>query len=195
MRQLPWFLWVSLAARLVLGGVMLVAGALKVTDPETAAQAVRAYELLPESLAAPVGWGLPFLEIAIGLLLIVGFGVRASAAAAGVFMVVFIAAVSSAWARGLSIDCGCFGGCGETANPSYLPEIFRDLLFLGLASWLVACPASRWALDRTGLCGPGDHGVIDELLDDDDEDDEDDQDEDGAGGTDVPTDARDGATH
>ena len=47
MKRRPWFAWVSLVARLVLGGVMLVAGALKVTDPETAAQAVRAYELLP----------------------------------------------------------------------------------------------------------------------------------------------------
>ena len=148
MRQLPWFPWVSLAARLVLGGVMLVAGALKVTDPETAAQAVRAYELLPESLAAPVGWGLPFLEIAIGLLLIVGFGVRTSAVAAGVFLVVFIAAVSSAWARGLSIDCGCFGGGGQVApgQTKYLQEILRDVGLLVLAGWLWLSPASKFAV-------------------------------------------------
>src|SRR4051794_24754416 len=148
MRQLPWFPWVSLAARLVLGGVMLVAGALKVTDPETAAQAVRAYELLPESLAAPVGWGLPFLEIAIGLLLIVGFGVRASAAAAGVFLIVFIAAVSSAWARGLSIDCGCFGGGGQVAagQTKYLQEILRDVGLLALAVWLWMYPVSKFAV-------------------------------------------------
>jgi uncharacterized membrane protein YphA (DoxX/SURF4 family) len=143
-----WFLWVSLVARLVLGAVMLVAGALKVTDPETAAQAVRAYELLPSSLVEPVGWGLPFLEIAIGLLLIVGFGVRALAVAAGVFMIVFIAAVSSAWARGLSIDCGCFGGGGQVAagQTKYLQEILRDVGLLALAVWLWWKPVSKFAV-------------------------------------------------
>ncbi|WP_432892595.1 DoxX family protein [Kribbella sp. CA-245084] len=143
-----WFPWVSLVARLVLGSVMLVAGALKVTDPETAAQAVRAYELLPSSLVQPVGWGLPFLEIAIGLLLIVGFGVRTSAVAAGVFMIVFIAAVSSAWARGLSIDCGCFGGGGQVAagQTKYLQEILRDVGLLALAVWLWLYPVSKFAV-------------------------------------------------
>ncbi|MEU4193768.1 MauE/DoxX family redox-associated membrane protein [Kribbella sp. NPDC026611] len=140
--------WISLVARLLLGGVMLVAGALKVADPETAAQAVRAYELLPSALVAPVGWGLPFLEIAIGLLLIVGFGVRASAVAAGAFLVVFIAAVSSAWARGLSIDCGCFGGGGPvaTGQTKYLQEILRDVGLLVLAGWLWRFPVSKFAV-------------------------------------------------
>ncbi|TCC49910.1 DoxX family membrane protein [Kribbella capetownensis] len=145
----PWFPWVSLAARLVLGVVMLVAGALKVTDPETAAQAVRAYEILPSGLVSPVGWGLPFLEIAIGLLLIVGFGVRAAAVAAGVFMIVFIVAVSSAWVRGLAIDCGCFGGGGQIApsQTKYLQEILRDVGLLLLAAWLWLNPVSKYALE------------------------------------------------
>jgi uncharacterized membrane protein YphA (DoxX/SURF4 family) len=145
----PWFGWVSLGARLVLGGVMLVAGALKVTDPETAAQAVRAYELLPSALVEPVGWGLPFLEIAIGLLLLVGFGVRAAAVAAGAFMVLFIAAVASAWARGLAIDCGCFGGGGQVApgQTKYRQEILRDVGLLALAAWLWLNPVSKFSLE------------------------------------------------
>ena len=52
-----WLPWVSTAARLMLGGVMLVAGALKVADPAMAAQAVRAYELLPEALVTRSGGG------------------------------------------------------------------------------------------------------------------------------------------
>ena len=149
MKVRPWFEWVSLGARLVLGGVMLVAGALKVTDPETAAQAVRAYELLPSALVEPVGWGLPFLELAIGLLLIIGFGVRAAAVAAGVFMVVFIAAVASAWVRGLAIDCGCFGGGGQVAagETAYPAELLRDGALLLIALALARWPRSRLALD------------------------------------------------
>jgi uncharacterized membrane protein YphA (DoxX/SURF4 family) len=166
-REGPVQLWVSLGARLVLGGVMLVAGGLKVSDPNQAISAVTAYRLLPSDLATLVGYGLPFFEIMLGLLLVVGLAVRASAATTGVLLVVFIAAVSSAWARGLSIDCGCFGGGGETADPAYLQEILRDLGFLALAAWLVVYPASRFALDRTGLLGTGSRGIVDELIDED----------------------------
>lgn len=159
----------SLIARVALGLVLISAGGLKVADPNAAISAVTAYRLLPSDLATIVGYGMPFFEVALGLLLVVGLATRASAATAGVLMVVFIAAVSSAWARGLSIDCGCFGGGGQTDNPAYLPEILRDLLFLGLACWLVIFPASAWALDRLGLFGTGTHGLIDELIDEADE--------------------------
>ena len=147
--------WVSLAARLLLGGVMLVAGALKVTDPEAATQAVRAYELLPQGFDGVVGLLLPFLEIGIGLLLIIGFGVRAAAVAAGVFMVLFIAAVSSAWVRGLAIDCGCFGGGGQVApgDTKYLQEILRDVGLLVVAGWLFVNPRSRFALESETSTG------------------------------------------
>jgi uncharacterized membrane protein YphA (DoxX/SURF4 family) len=136
---------------------MLVAGALKVNDPRAAVQAVRAYQLLPSALETPVGWGLPFLEIAIGLLLVVGFGVRAAALAAGIFLVVFIAAVSSAWARGLAIDCGCFGGGGQVApgQTQYLQEILRDVGLLVLAGWLYVNPASKFALESDPYVSTG----------------------------------------
>jgi uncharacterized membrane protein YphA (DoxX/SURF4 family) len=140
---------ISTVARLVLGVVLLVAGALKVADPVASEQAVAAYELLPQALVAPVGWALPFAEVALGLLLIVGYGTRVAAFAGGVLMVLFIAAVGSAWARGLTIDCGCFGGGGQVApgETKYLQEILRDLGLLVLAAWLVRFPRSRFALD------------------------------------------------
>jgi uncharacterized membrane protein YphA (DoxX/SURF4 family) len=140
---------VSTLARLVLGGVLLVAGGLKIADPEASVQAVEAYELLPRSLETPVGWALPFVEVALGLLLITGFGTRVSAVGAGVLMALFIAAVASAWARGLTIDCGCFGGGGQVApgETKYLQEILRDAGLLALAGWLTVFPRSRIALE------------------------------------------------
>jgi uncharacterized membrane protein YphA (DoxX/SURF4 family) len=140
---------VSTIARLVLGVVLLVAGGIKVADPVTGEQAVAAYQILPHALVTPVGWGLPFLEMALGVLLLVGYGTRIAAAIAGVLMVLFIAAVGSAWARGLSIDCGCFGGGGQVApgQTQYLQEILRDVGLLALATWLVLFPRSRLALD------------------------------------------------
>ena len=142
--------WVSTGARLVLGGVFLVAGGLKVIDPQSSVAAVRAYELLPNSLVTIVGWGLPFAEIALGLLLLAGVATRVVAAVTAMLLIIFILAVVSAAARGLSIDCGCFGGGGEVApgQTAYGIELVRDLGLLLLALWLVWQPRSRLTLDR-----------------------------------------------
>jgi uncharacterized membrane protein YphA (DoxX/SURF4 family) len=142
--------WVSTVFRLGLGGVMMVAGALKVVDPQTSVQAVAAYRLLPAALVPIVGWGLPFLEVALGLLLVGGVFVRVVATATGTLLVVFIAAVGSAAARGLSIDCGCFGRGGQVTpgRTAYAAEIVRDVGFLLMAAWLVWRPRSRYALER-----------------------------------------------
>jgi uncharacterized membrane protein YphA (DoxX/SURF4 family) len=140
--------WAATAARLLLGVVLVVAGALKMPDPAAAERAVRAYQLLPEALVGPVAFGLPVVEIAVGLALLVGVSVRAAALASAALMAVFLAAVGSAWARGLQIDCGCFGGGGQVAagQTAYPGEVARDvgllLVSLALARW----PASRLAL-------------------------------------------------
>ncbi|MCW2811928.1 MAG: hypothetical protein JWP61_2386 [Friedmanniella sp.] len=145
-RALPW---ISTLVRLLLGGVFLTAGGLKAIDPSSSVAAVRAYQLLPEGLVTVVGWGLPFVEIALGLLLVVGVLTRGVAVVTGTLLCVFIVAVVSAAARGLSIDCGCFGGGGDVApgQTSYTGEIIRDLGLLGLGAWLVWRPRSRLAVD------------------------------------------------
>ena len=147
--RLPSAPTVSLVARVLLAGVFVVAGGLKLADPQVAVQAVHAYRLLPAALEAPVGWGVPAFEIALGLLLAVGLFTRVSAVAAAVLLTVFIAGVASAAARGLSIDCGCFGGGGTVApgETKYASEILRDVGLLVLAGWLVWKPGSRFSLD------------------------------------------------
>ena len=151
----PAQFWLTTVARVALGAVMVTAGALKISDPGQAVRAVQAYQILPQGMTHVVGYGLPLIEIVLGLLLILGLGTRGVGVLAGLFMIVFIAAVSSAWARGLSIDCGCFGGGGAAGSAGkawrYLSEILRDLLFLGFASWIAVFPSSRFALDPAAL--------------------------------------------
>ena len=96
--------WITLAFRLILGGVLLVAGGLKVTDPFGSATSVRAYQMLPIDLANFLGFVLPFIEVGIGLLLIVGIWVRLAAIAGGALMLMFIVAIGQAWIRGISLD-------------------------------------------------------------------------------------------
>lgn len=146
----PAAMWVSTAARLGLVVVWGWAGLAKISDPADAAQAVRAYRLLPEGLVKPIGYGLPFLELALALLLLVGLGVRITAVFSGALFLVFIGGIGSAWARGISIDCGCFGGGGavDSSQTKYLQEILRDLGFLMLAAWLVRQPRTRPSTDN-----------------------------------------------
>ncbi len=140
-------------ARLVVGGVLLVAGALKVIDPRSSVAAVRAYEMVPTWLERPIGWGLPFLEVGLGLLLVAGLFTRTAAAVSGLLFVVFLIAAVAAAERGLSIDCGCFGGGGRVApgQTAYAWEILRDLGLIALCGWLVWQPRSRFALDHPDL--------------------------------------------
>ncbi len=142
--------WAATAARLLVGGIFLVAGALKLPDPAAAVRAVRAYQLLPESLVAPVAFGLPVLEIAVGLALLAGVFVRTAALASAVLLAVFIAGIAVAWGRGLQIDCGCFGDGGPVAagQTAYPGEIARDAGLLLLALALARWPRSRLALGR-----------------------------------------------
>ncbi len=142
---------VGTAARLVLGVVLLVAGLLKITSPAASARAVQAYQLLPFDLAASVGYALPVVEILLGILLAVGLFTRTTAILGGLLMAAFIAGIASAWARGLAIDCGCFGGGGtiEPAQTQYPQEILRDAGFLACAGWLAVRPRTAYGLDRT----------------------------------------------
>lgn len=135
--------------RLVLGGVILVAGALKVTNLGQSALAVRAYQLLPYDLAGYVGYALPIIEIVIGLLLVLGLFTRMSALLGTLLMLAFVIGIASAWARGLSIDCGCFGGGGTIGaeQTAYPLELSRDVALLLAGAWLVRRPHTAYALD------------------------------------------------
>ena len=142
--------WLTLLARLILGGVLIVAGALKVGNLQKSAMSVRAYEMLPIWLANFFGYALPWVEIGIGALLVLGVAVRMMGALGALIMLGFIIAIAQAWARGLSIDCGCFGGGGaiDPEDTKYLSTILRDIGFLALGAFLYFYPKGRFALDK-----------------------------------------------
>jgi uncharacterized membrane protein YphA (DoxX/SURF4 family) len=140
---------IGLLVRLGLAAVWLVSGAIKVSDLNQTYIAVQAYDLLPGSVSSLAAGALPFLELALGVLLLVGLGTRLTAIVSIVVLVAFIGAVAQSWARGLTIDCGCFGGGGQVApgETRYPEEIARDIGFLLLAVWLTARPRSVASLD------------------------------------------------
>jgi uncharacterized membrane protein YphA (DoxX/SURF4 family) len=135
---------VGLIARVGLASVWLTSGILKAADPRQTLVAVRGYRILSESLVSVVAAALPYLEIALGVLLLIGLATRLAA------LVAFIAGVISAAARGLSIDCGCFGGGGDVGvgQTAYTTEILRDVGFLLLASYLIVRSDTPLSVDR-----------------------------------------------
>ncbi|MDN5571404.1 MAG: DoxX family membrane protein [Propionibacteriaceae bacterium] len=150
-----WHGWVGLAARVLLGGVLLVAGALKLPALGESINAVMAYRLLPYDLVPIVGTALPLIEVSVGLLLLTGTYTRVAGALGGLLMVAFIIGIASAWARGLALDCGCFGGGGEIpleeALAAYPWEIARDVGLLACGAWLTVFPRTPFAVDNQRL--------------------------------------------
>jgi uncharacterized membrane protein YphA (DoxX/SURF4 family) len=142
--------WLTLIARLILGGVLLAAGGLKIGNLQKSAMSVRAYELLPVGLANFFGYVLPWIEIGMGLLLIAGVAVSIVGLLGALTMFAFVVAIAQAWARGLSIDCGCFGGGGQVdpEDTKYLSTILRDIGFMLLGVYLYYFPKGKFGIEK-----------------------------------------------
>ena len=151
--QKSWQRWVGLMARLILGVTLIVAGLLKVTAVDSSIAAVRTYRIVSWDFAKVVGTAMPVVEIIVGLAILVGLLTRWSALLGALAMVAFIAGIASVWARGISLDCGCFGGGGLRPDPwptvghGYIKDIVRDTGLFLCGLWLVINPRTALSLD------------------------------------------------
>ena len=135
--------------------MFIVAGGTKIGDLAESSRAVDAYEVMPYEFAKVIGAMLPLVEVMLGALLVIGLGTRLGGLVSAGLFVVFITGIAQAWARGLTIDCGCFGGGGtiEASQTKYGWEISRDTLLFALAVFLGVFPRTRYSLDAR-LAGP-----------------------------------------
>ncbi len=117
---------VHLACRAFAAALLLWAGLAKAFDRQSAILAVDAYDVLPDGAVRVVGTLLPWIEIALGVLLVIGLFTRFAGIATAVLASVFIAGMAQAKARGLQIDCGCFGGGGAGDGVSWW-DMLRDV--------------------------------------------------------------------
>lgn len=132
------------AGRLFLGGVFLYAGLLKAFDVTAFASQVAAYQLLPYALNYLVAATLPYIEILVGILLILNLRVRPALLVLGGLNLCFMAALISVLLRGLDIDCGCFDPTGKSSTGPGA-ALLRDLVLMGLIimTWLLRSTGSR----------------------------------------------------
>jgi uncharacterized membrane protein YphA (DoxX/SURF4 family) len=155
--------WLFTVARLALAGVFIYAGWPKLVDPDGTARSIRAYRLLPEFAVQPLAYALPVFELALALLLILGLGTRAVALITAAVLAMFAVAVGTAWARGLNIDCGCFGNVQDAIdNPArtYGTHILGNLAGTAIAACMARWPYSRFSLDAVlGVTAPSSPGA------------------------------------
>ena len=131
-----------LLARLALGAVFLYAAYTKLRQPAMLfALSIDSYRLLPEWAVVAVARTLPWLELALGLLLVSGYGLRYVAAAASALLLLFFGVMLRSYFQGLGIDCGCFG-IGEALG---VRTLVRDgfLVLSSLALTVAAFRAAR----------------------------------------------------
>lgn len=116
--------------RLLLGGVFLWAGVVKALDVPAFAGQVAAYQLLPYAWNYALAATLPYIELLAGALLLVNARVKPAALLTALLNALFVVVLFSVLARGLDIDCGCFG---PDAGTTPLQALGRDLVLLALA--------------------------------------------------------------
>lgn len=131
---------VGVALRLVLSGVFVYAGWVKLVDPAEFRGAVESFRIVPQGLLSFVVYGIPAAEIVLAVGLWLKRYRDVAAWACAVLMAVFTVLIGVAWIRGIDLTCGCFGSAGgnETNYPFLL---VRDLALLGVALvvWRFPC--------------------------------------------------------
>ena len=147
MSSRPLYVAWRLTVRAVPAALLLWAGLSKAFDRQGSILAVDAYGMLPDVLVRIVAALLPWIEIGIAVLLILGLFVRFAGIATAVLASVFILALAQAKARGLAIDCGCFGGGGSGDGVSWW-DIARDVPIVLAGIYLALRPRGPLQLDN-----------------------------------------------
>jgi len=135
-----------LAARVVLGGLLLATGVLKLGHPVELAAAIAGFRLLPEPLVGPLALALPYFEMLLGAYLVAGLFVRAAACIAAAQFSLYAAAIASAVLRHIPADCGCFGP-NDKAVADW-PHVVFDLALAAAALFIAWRAPGYLAVDR-----------------------------------------------
>lgn len=137
---------VILILRFLLGGVLLVAGALKIGHPAQLAASIAGFRLLPAAIVGPLAIALPYLEVLLGGYLIVGLFTRVVSVVCAAQFMLYAAAIASAVLRHISANCGCFGP-GDSAVADW-PHVGFDVFLAAACAFVAYGAPGALALDR-----------------------------------------------
>ena len=142
----PWLLhpWLSIRIQIALGAIFVVAALPKITDPPSFAHMIYNYRILPAGLINISALIMPWVELVIGLCLILGVWVKPARWIITLMLVTFMIAIAINLGRDNAIDCGCFDT--SAANKTY-EERIRDMWIVLIrdAGMLLMVAQLAWA--------------------------------------------------
>ena len=140
--------YLGLSVRAYLATVFLLACWHKIVDPAAFALDIATYQILPLESVNLMAIVLPWVELAAGLMLLVGLRTRAAALLVTGMLLMFTLAVSLALAKGLDMSCGCFASQGVNDDPISWRTILRDSSWLVLSIYLLLFDRAPLGVDR-----------------------------------------------
>ena len=139
--------WVAVVARVLVGGLFIFSGVSKLLLPHgEVIVLVKQYQVIPDFLVSPIAAGLPWLELASGTALCIGFLTTLSAWLVGAQLVAFSLLMVVVLVAQIPIeDCGCFGNLGIRETPLHV--LIRDLILLGVLAAVLVRRQDAWSID------------------------------------------------
>lgn len=145
MKQLLHNPYITLFARVLIGCVFVIAAVGKVADPAKFANEIIKYNLLPDASVNIMALVLPWIELCCGIFILAGVKLRANSALVGLMLIVFTSAVLISMARGLDINCGCFGDAKK--EKVGWPKVSENLALILLSGYIFTSRAAKFNLD------------------------------------------------
>jgi uncharacterized membrane protein YphA (DoxX/SURF4 family) len=131
--------------RLFVGGVFLIAGLIKIKGSSSGLLiAILGYELVPRGLATILAYVLPWLEIIVGGLLILGLWSHLTVLVGAGLLAVFLSGIVTSLLRGMNNDCGCY----QSLTPVQWKLAYRNLIIMGLLLPIYLLKGGMWSLGK-----------------------------------------------
>jgi len=146
----PWAARWAFLIRTVVGGIFLVSGLAKIADPVRFLLTLREFQLLPGALESFLAVYLPWLEFLLGLCVVLGVLHRTASLMIAGLNGFFIVAIGSVMARGIVVDCGCFGLLADVLHLPDLADgkaIIRNLVIMGMCVHIFRSDATAWTME------------------------------------------------
>jgi uncharacterized membrane protein YphA (DoxX/SURF4 family) len=137
--------WMGLLLRVYVGGVFVYASMYKINYPGEFAETIASYQLLPYWAVNLTALIMPWLELASGVLLVLGVRTKSAAALVGGMLLLFSLVILVTLLRGIPIGCGCFTSVEE---PLGWGTLWRDLLWLAMALQVYFFPSALQLEDQ-----------------------------------------------
>ncbi len=142
---------ISFILRIIVGGIFLISGLAKISDPVRFVLTLREFDIFPEIIVPFTAIYMPWLEFIIGLCIILGILHRASSFMLACLIFIFTIAIISVIIRGMEIDCGCFGLLADILkipDMADMKAVIRNMLFIGMSLYIFKTQKTLFSLEN-----------------------------------------------